>query len=144
MEDFWPVPTQAMARARALVAFRSQPGFEQLIVGQKRVANILRGLDVAGRPEPDALVEPTERLLWQESQALEPALDEALAASAYDKAFELLLGLRSTIDKFFDDVLVMAKDEQVRTNRLRLLACVRSLFRRVADLSRIVLEGEEP
>ncbi len=142
LADYWSVPTEALRRCQALTGLRSRPGFEQLIIGQKRVANILRGLDVSGLPEPDKLVEPTEKLLWQEAKALEPALDQALARAAYDEAFELLLGLRGTIDRFFDDVLVMAEDERVRANRLRLLAFVRSLFRRVADLSSIVLEGE--
>jgi glycyl-tRNA synthetase beta chain len=93
-------------------------------------------------PDEPLLTEPTEKLLWSESRKVEPELDRCLAEHDYQQAFELLLGLRPTIDKFFDDVLVMAKEEAVRTNRLRLLAHVRSLFGRLADLSKIVIEGE--
>jgi glycyl-tRNA synthetase beta chain len=135
-------PVTALNSARALAHFRSQPEFERLIVGQKRVANILKKEKVTGQPDPAAFVEAAERLLWDESRAAEPGVIRALDTGDYDRAFELLLGLRPAIDKFFDDVLVMDKDERVRTNRLCLLASVRALFGRVADLSKIVIEGE--
>jgi glycyl-tRNA synthetase beta chain len=106
------------------------------------VANILKGQAVDGLPGEPLLTEPTEKQLWQESRKVEPDLDRCLAAHDYRHAFELLLSLRPTIDKFFDDVLVMAKEEDLRANRLRLLAYVRSLFGRLADLSKIVIEGQ--
>jgi glycyl-tRNA synthetase beta chain len=142
MEKSWQQPAQALIRANALAAFRDEPEFLKLVVGQKRVANILKGQTLDGMPDESLLTEPTEELLWQESQKIEPDLDRCLDAHDYRHAFELLLSLRPTIDKFFDDVLVMAKEEDVRTNRLRLLAYVRSLFGRLADLSKIVVEGE--
>ena len=142
METSWQQPTQALVRANALAAFRDDPEFVKLVVGQKRVANILKGQMVEGLPAEPLLIEPTEKLLWQEARKVEPDLDRCLAAHDYQQAFKLLLGLRPTIDKFFDDVLVMDKDPKVRSNRLRLLAYVRSLFSRVADLSKIVIEGE--
>ena len=142
METSWQQPAQALIRANALAAFRDEPEFLKLVVGQKRVANILKGQALDGMPDESLLTEPTEKLLWQESQKVEPDLDRCLAAHDYRHAFELLLSLRPTIDKFFDDVLVMAKEENMRTNRLRLLAYVRSLFGRLADLSKIVIEGQ--
>jgi glycyl-tRNA synthetase beta chain len=172
METSWQQPAQAQVRANALSAFRDQPEFEKLVVGQKRVANILgtairlppradgdspterlrrtqrgtvpiRHKAVPGGPPEAALfVEPTEKLLWSEACKVEPDLDRCLAAHDYKRAFELLLGLRPVIDKFFDDVLVMAEDKALRENRLKLLGHVRSLFGKVADLSKIVIEGE--
>jgi glycyl-tRNA synthetase beta chain len=166
METSWQQPAQALIRANALAAFRDEPEFAKLVVGQKRVANILKqemlkrtwdevsydkdhkiikdGLRTKPLPQFDEklLTEATEKLLWQESRKVEPDLDRCLAAHDYRHAFELLLGLRPTIDKFFDDVLVMAKEEDLRANRLRLLAYVRSLFGRLADLSKIVIEGQ--
>jgi glycyl-tRNA synthetase beta chain len=142
METSWQQPAQALLRANALAAFRDEPEFLKLVVGQKRVANILKGQTLDGMPDESLLTEPTEKLLWQESLKVEPDLNRCLAAHDYRHAFELLLSLRPTIDKFFDDVLVMAKEDDLRTNRLRLLAYVRSLFGRLADLSRIVIEGQ--
>jgi glycyl-tRNA synthetase beta chain len=142
METSWQRPAQVLVRAYALAAFRDEPEFLKLVVGQKRVANILKGLSVEGLPAETLLSEPTEKLLWQESRKVEPDLDRCLAAHDYRHAFELLLSLRPTIDKFFDDVLVMAEDKTVRDNRLGLLHYVRSLFGRLADLSKIVIEGQ--
>jgi len=142
METSWQQPAQAQIRANALAAFRDEPEFSKLVVGQKRVANILKGQSAEGLPAEPLLTEPTEKLLWHESRKVEPDLDRCLAAHDYQRAFKLLLSLRPTIDKFFDDVLVMTKDENVRANRLRLLGYVRSLFGKVTDLSKIVIEGQ--
>ncbi|NPV14555.1 glycine--tRNA ligase subunit beta [candidate division WOR-3 bacterium] len=137
----WHTPIEAQLRARALIEFRNRPEFEKLIIGQKRVANILRGQDVSGLPDPALFQEEAERVLWQEAQAVEPKLKERLEGADYLGALELLLSLRRSIDRLFDDVLVMCEDERLRMNRLRLLSYVRSLFSQVADLSAIVLEG---
>ena len=47
----------------------------------------------------------------------------------------LLATLRDSIDAFFDTVLVMAEDHEVRANRLALLGEIRSLFLETADIS---------
>ena len=59
----------------------------------------------------------------------------------YAAAWRALAGLRAPIDRFFDDVLVMAEDEAVRRNRLALLAAVDDLFLRLLDVQQIVIEG---
>ncbi len=141
IETTWHLPCQALASAKALLEFREQAEFERLIIGQKRVANILRGQDISGLPDPGLLCEPAEKELWKQAQEIEPQLDKAVKAQAFTRAIELLLSLRSAIDRLFDDVLVMAEDEKLRTNRLQLLGYVRSLFRKVADLSKVVIVG---
>jgi glycyl-tRNA synthetase beta chain len=47
--------------------------------------------------------------------------------------------LRPKVDRFFDEVLVMAEDETLRDNRLALLHRLRTLLGQVADLSEIVV-----
>ncbi|UCG42070.1 MAG: glycine--tRNA ligase subunit beta [candidate division WOR-3 bacterium] len=136
------LPARALATARALLHFRTRPEFEKLVIGQKRVANILRDQDVDGDPDPKLFAEPAEKELYQQAVAVAPELAPAVAGADFDKAFELLLGLRPPIDRLFDEVLVMAEDQRLRANRLRLLLFVRSLFREVADLSKVVIEGE--
>ncbi len=142
IETTWHRPREALAAARALQGFRDRPEFEKLIIGQKRVANILKDQHVEGNPDPKLFAEEAERDLYGRASGIEADLVKTIDAEQFDRAFELLLGLRAAIDRLFDDVLVMDKDEKLRANRLRLLGYVRSLFRRLADLSRIVLEGE--
>ncbi|MBM3315365.1 glycine--tRNA ligase subunit beta, partial [candidate division WOR-3 bacterium] len=138
----WHTPAETLARAQALTAFRARPEFEKLVIGQKRVANILKGVTTEGLPEADLFAEDAEKELWSKTCEVEGMVDSALAHGKYQEACGMLLQLREHIDRLFDEVMVMAEDAKLRDNRLRLLACVRSLFRKVADLSLIVLEGE--
>jgi glycyl-tRNA synthetase beta chain len=55
----------------------------------------------------------------------------------YQAALGELAGLRPAVDRFFDEVMVMADDPAVRANRLALLGQMSTLFLRVADLSRL-------
>lgn len=56
----------------------------------------------------------------------------------YREALQDIAGLRPDVDRFFDDVMVMAEDEQVRKNRLTLLSGLLSEFSTIADFSEIV------
>ncbi|MCL6413926.1 glycine--tRNA ligase subunit beta, partial [Pantoea agglomerans] len=57
------------------------------------------------------------------------------AEGRYQEALVELASLREPVDAFFDQVMVMAEDEQVRVNRLTLLSQLRELFLQVADIS---------
>jgi glycyl-tRNA synthetase beta chain len=133
---------EAYDRATALNRQRSTPGFVQLVIGQKRVNNILK--TVSGLPSPDrSLFESrAETLLLERIERIDEDLTRALAERDYDRALILLLSLRQPIDDLFDEVLIMAEDEAIRTNRLALVNRAREPFLRLADFSRLVVEGE--
>ena len=57
------------------------------------------------------------------------------------EALEVIAGLRPAVDRFFEDVLVMADNEAVRKNRLGLLAELLQEFSTIADFSEIGGEG---
>jgi glycyl-tRNA synthetase beta chain len=141
LEVAWFDPADARKRCAALAQFRSTEEFEKLIIGQKRVANILKGVDARLTVDEKLLQEKAEAALLDAARALDPKLAAALTGQDYARAFELLLSLRAVIDTFFDDVMVMCDDQELSANRLALLASVKSLFLRVADLSQIVVEG---
>ena len=91
----------------------------------------------AGEVDPELLVEPAER-------ALAAALDaDGIAAAVeerrFDHALEAASSLAPLVARFFDDVLVMAEDRALRTNRLRLLLAVRDAVGALGDLSQIPL-----
>ncbi|MGH9389386.1 MAG: DALR anticodon-binding domain-containing protein, partial [Vicinamibacteria bacterium] len=64
--------------------------------------------------------------------------EELIAKGRYRDALQELSTLREPVDRFFDEVLVMAEDQKLRENRLALLKRLQSLFSRVADLSQLV------
>jgi glycyl-tRNA synthetase beta chain len=126
-------------RLRAVVEFSSLEAAGALASANKRIANILRqaGDDGLGSPEPGRLSEPAEKALYEALDAMERAVGPLVAQRQYREAMEQLAGLRPVVDRFFDDVLVMDPDPQVRQNRLALLARLRGLFMGIADVSRL-------
>jgi glycyl-tRNA synthetase beta chain len=58
-----------------------------------------------------------------------------MASADYSAVLTCLADMRETVDGFFDQVMVMADDEAVRSNRLALLNKTRALFLGVADIS---------
>jgi glycyl-tRNA synthetase beta chain len=136
-------PVDALLRCAALAEFRAGDDFEHLVIGQKRVTNILRGIQIQVNVDAKLLVEPAEASLYNEARILEPTLAESVAARDYHRAMTLLLSLRPEIDRFFEDVMVMCEDKILSANRLGLLAGVKTLFLKVADLSQIVIEARQ-
>jgi len=140
-------PLDALARARALQAVRGEPELEKLVIGFKRAANILKGVDSASLPEPARVdwgaADPAERDLHRAATAAGEAVTGASRSRDYAAMLAALLELRGPIDTFFDKVMVMAEDPAERGRRLTLLAEVRGLFDHLSDLSRIVIEGEQ-
>jgi len=138
-------PLDARARCEALSALRSSRGddFEALAAGFKRARNILKKGAVDGDPSEEALVEPAEKELYAAYVATAREAGDAAAERRYADALGRLAGLRGPIDAFFDHVLVMAEDEAVRTNRLRLLGRIVEALMAIADLSRIAAPEEK-
>lgn len=127
-------------RALALTEFRKEQEFEPLVIGQKRVANILKGITESFVVQENLLRKTAEQTLYQQAKSQESSLQNAIQTRNYIKALELLLSLRPAIDSFFDNVLVMTDEIELRNNRLGLLQYVKSLFLKVADLSEIVIQ----
>ncbi len=126
-------------RLRALAAFRKLPEAESLAAANKRIANILRKADDKTVPEFNhaLLIEDAERRLAEHLQSLDSRIMPLFDARAYEEAMYLLAQLRETVDGFFDTVMVMVDDDELRGNRLALLNDLRNRFLHVADLSRL-------
>ncbi len=132
---------RAYKRARSLEAIRGEAEFEALVLAFSRVANILKG-QTARSFDPQRFQDDAERDLWRAYLKAEGHIKKLLPSGDYDGILERLRTLKDPIDRFFDEVLVMAPDPLLRQNRLGLLAKVRELFLTVGDLSQIVVEGE--
>ncbi|MBE0428327.1 MAG: glycine--tRNA ligase subunit beta [Thermoleophilia bacterium] len=122
--------------AEALDEFRHQREFEDLHTSYFRSSKIAAkaGEAFAGAEIDTGLFEhDAERELMRVLDDLEPRITELAARRDYRRALELASGIRSQVDRFFDDVLVMAEDEAVRTNRLALVSRVAGILLRLGD-----------
>ena len=126
-------------RLQAVQAFLELDEAQSLAAANKRIANILRQAEVTETSDIDEkLLEPgAERLLYDALVSAEATVRPLLDERDYTRSLQELAALRQPVDTFFDDVMVMADDDAVRTNRLALLAGLRTLFLDVADISRL-------
>ncbi len=125
-------------RIQAVSAFTRLPEAEALAAANKRVSNILSkqsAQDIAAKIHENLLQESAEKTLVNAMQALDEEVSPLFEQGDYQAAMSALAKLKSPIDAFFDSVMVMTDDEAVRNNRLALLAELRRLFTRVADIS---------
>ncbi len=124
-------------RVKAVSHFRSLAEADALAAANKRVSNILnkQGVTDIADVQPGLLSEEAEKNLATAIEEQKAKLEPLFAAGDYQQALESLASLRSTVDSFFEDVMVMADDEEVKNNRLALLSQLRALFLGVADIS---------
>lgn len=130
-------PLDFERRVKAVAAFRQLSAAESLAAANKRISNILKKID-GGLPDsvnPAWLQLEAEQTLASVLQAQESKVIPLFAAGHYEAALLSLAELREPVDRFFDDVMVMVDDVNLRNNRLALLNRLRGLFLRVADLS---------
>lgn len=126
-------------KIRAMTEFKSHPDFQPLAIAFKRVVNITRGFK-EGAVDPALLSEPEEKELHDAFMKIRETVFSLISEGDYPAVLKELARLRKPVDAFFEAVLVMAEEEQIRFNRLSLLAEISTLFHDVADFSRIVTE----
>jgi glycyl-tRNA synthetase beta chain len=127
------------ARLAAVRAFGELPEAEALAAANKRIVNILRKAeaDAAAAVDRSRLEAGAEHDLWLAFQKLEPAVAADCGRGDFTSALKALATAKPAVDRFFDDVLVMADDPAVRANRLALLRGVAQTMNRVADISKL-------
>ena len=135
-------PSSLLDFDRRLAAVQTFARLEQaasLAAANKRIANILRKAgDPAGLSvDKKLLQEDAELALFSALESAQQKVKPLFAVRSYAAALNELADLRDPVDRFFDDVLVMADDESIRNNRLALLGELRALFLDVADISRL-------
>jgi glycyl-tRNA synthetase beta chain len=123
----------------AVKAFEALPEADALAAANKRIVNILRKSETDAAPAVDRgrLAAGAEHDLWQAFQRLTPVVDDHCAKGDYAEALKALATAKPVVDRFFDDVMVMADDPEIRANRLALLRGVAATMNRVADLSKL-------
>lgn len=126
----------ARQRVEALSAMKEQQDFKALAATFKRVGNIIKG-GVTDAVVESVFEEDCEKELFAELKRIQQDVTRLMASGDYPEVLRSIATLRPSVDAFFDGVMVMAKDETVKTNRLALLTQVAGLFAGLADFSRI-------
>jgi len=133
----WDTLADLDSRLKALFDFMGQSDAVGLAAANKRIGNILRksGDDLSGEIDANLLLIEAETALFEEITKLDQQVTPLLEKGDYQASLKLLASLGGPVDGFFDAVMVMDDDASLRVNRLALLAKLKGLFDRIADLS---------
>ena len=131
---------RAWLRAQALTAWQKKEEFQALVVAFTRVRNITESAQEE-KFDPGLFTEEAERVLWREYLKAEGQLTHLLKKADYEGGIEPLVPLTEPINRYFDDVLVMTDEENLRRNRLGFLSALAGLFLCIGDFSALVLDS---
>ncbi len=135
------IPQAIDRRIRAVHQFRSLPVSESLAAANKRIRNILVKAEIdplaTHTPDPALFNEPAETRLWDRIRTMEDMIAPFLDEQDFSAVLDRLGGLREAVDDFFDQVMVMTDDPNVRRNRQALLGRLLRMFLNVADISKL-------
>ncbi|MFN2353879.1 MAG: glycine--tRNA ligase subunit beta [Desulfopila sp.] len=123
-------------RIRALGAMQTNAAFSVLAGSYKRIKNIIKDHEKTEIQE-DLLIEHAEKSLHSLFKDVRRQMEPMLAEGNYLAALEAFLELKEPVDTFFDEVMVMDNNEDVRCNRLNLLTALGQLVLRIGDISRM-------
>lgn len=140
MEVGWFRLPDAVARAEALERVREADSFRTLALAFKRVRNITDG-QPDGEVDVGLMDQDEERELYEATSEFQATLERLLPERRVEEAFSAMEPLADVLERFFVEVLVMCEDEEVRSNRIALLKQLGRDFSKLADLSKLQVEG---
>ena len=134
---------RVVRQLEAVQAFNKLPEAESLAAANKRVVNILKQAEAKGESFAgvgrDTLKEPAEKALFEALAAASQKATPLFKQGDYTGYLKTFAVLKAPVDAFFDSIMVMAEDSALRSNRLALLAELRSEMNRVADISKLAV-----
>ena len=124
-------------RIAAVEAFSQLPESGNLAAANKRIQNILKKTkeQIPVKTDTGLFELDQESNLYNMLTVKEKDIEPLLIKNNYQQILLSLVELKQPIDDFFDHVMVMAEDNNIRLNRLSLLQRVHQLFFKVADIS---------
>ena len=135
---------EVLPRLQGVQAFAALSTAKDLAAANKRVQNIMRkNHEELGAQLHDAeinvalLQEPAERDLYHAMQDITPLALDYLERGDYGQNLKILVTLKPFIDDFFEKVMVMCKEPELRINRAALLKQLGGLMNQVADISKL-------
>ncbi len=126
-------------RAIALNEFVAGEDAPEIIQAATRVNNLSSKQETEEPISPTLFQEEAEKELYAVINELDKELIPLMVRYDYKDALVLPKRLTAAVNKFFEDVMVMDKDERIKTNRLALLCAARDIMNAVGDMSKIVM-----
>lgn len=126
-----------LERESALINFVKSGNFEDIIVPYERCYNLSKGEKLHLLNET-LFSHQTESELNNLIKTTETEIKELISFKKYDLVLDKLSKLRPVIDRLFDDVLIMEKDENIKRNRLSLLLLCVKTYNMFCDFSKII------
>lgn len=130
-------------RIKALLNFAKLPAAISLSAACKRVKNLLNQTAISAKKRmevnPDLFEEPAEKALFEQMKKVEHSVDSLYSAGEYGTILSQLASLREPVDIFFEQVMVMVDNQNLKNNRIALLARLQDLLQGVADISLLQL-----
>ncbi len=123
-------------KIKALTAIRSEDAFSVLAASFKRIRNIIKensSTDIESSLFREAAETELATVYANVAAEVQPLLEK----NDYEKALSAMLVLKTPVDEFFNSVMVMDEDEEIRQNRLNLLTAISKLFLTVGDISKM-------
>ncbi len=130
-------PLDFMQRLEAVKIFRQLPEAESLAAANKRIRNILKKSETPASANIGQLAEADEKRLLAAARQSADDILPLLEKHDYQATLSRLAGLRNDVDAFFDHVMVMTDDLDLRANRLALLTLLSKQFLTCADISKL-------
>ena len=128
-------------RLEAIKKFKEREGYNDFLTAIKRVNNIIPETAIPAA-KTEFLMEEPEKLLEGKLDAVRKELAVLLQNKRYCDAMNLLTALTEPVNKFFEQVLVMDKREEIKLNRLALLSEIWKTVSSVADFSKLAAAQE--
>ncbi|GER94808.1 glycine--tRNA ligase subunit beta [hot springs metagenome] len=123
-------------RLNAIQKFKEDSGYESFLLAIKRINNIAPKHELPP-VNTDMFIQEEEKILHKDVESLTPDINSFIAENKYYDAIKLLSCLKESINRFFDKVLVMDKNEDIKQNRLSLIKSIQMLALQIADFSKL-------
>lgn len=128
------------SRAHAMQIYKKTAEFPTILAAMTRAANIIRSgkEEIRDSVDESLFVDETESSLYAAVLRMGAAINAAVAACQYDKIMPYLMELVPYVHDFFDKVMVMDKDDNIRANRQALLKQLVAITDEIGDFTKIV------
>ncbi|MCB1113356.1 MAG: glycine--tRNA ligase subunit beta [Chlamydiia bacterium] len=126
-------------RTKALHRFRQEnDAYSGLMEVFKRAKGQLKENSGKAPFDKSSLQEAAEKELYEKLESIESRYTQAIQMQDYEAAYEAIAKLQPPLAKLFDEVKILADDEKVRNNRLKLLERIFGLFYKVVNFEKLL------